>query len=69
MILPIGKTTLIGLEHEFYCIPETNKYQRQYWEARKKYPEALIHDDVMRYMNDTLIWIPSRMKNKISRKE
>lgn len=48
----------MGLEHEFYCIPETNRYQRQYWEARKKYPEALVHDDVMRYINDTLIWIP-----------
>jgi hypothetical protein len=47
----------MGIDRTFYCMPEENKYQNKYLEARNNYPEVSIPDDIIGYINDTLNWI------------
>jgi len=47
----------MALEHRFFCLRETEvSYTNcmNYYEMESK---VSIHDDIMRYMNDTLMWV------------
>ncbi|MEG3838512.1 MULTISPECIES: Coagulation factor 5/8 type-like protein [unclassified Microcoleus] len=48
----------MALEHRFFCLREGEVSYAEYMKYFKIKFEVSIHDDVMRYMNDTLMWIP-----------
>ena len=48
----------MGLNHDFWLI-KTNDFEfKDYREYLRTKPQVQIHDYLMRYMNDTLLWIP-----------
>jgi hypothetical protein len=46
------------LQHRFYCILEENGYNNIYKDYIKIQSEVLIDDELIRYMNDFLLWVP-----------
>ncbi|WP_373533687.1 hypothetical protein [Microcoleus sp.] len=48
----------MGLEHRFFCLREGEVSYAKCMNYYEKKFEVSIHDDIMRYMNDTLMWIP-----------
>jgi hypothetical protein len=51
----------MSLLHNFYCITEAGliKYKNVHKDYVKMKADVTIHDDLIRYMNDTLLWIPT----------
>ncbi|PGM49020.1 hypothetical protein [Bacillus sp. AFS053548] len=52
----------MGLEHEFYLVPDTVNVSR-IWKLRENNNDiesVRIHDDIIQYIMDSLNWIPSK---------
>ena len=47
----------MGLNHDFWLIKKNDFEFKDYREYLRTKPQVKIHDDLMRYMNDTLLWI------------
>jgi hypothetical protein len=50
---------LMSLNHDFYYADMINGNQVNYKKFYQEKPELSIHDDLMRYMDDTFQWFPS----------
>jgi hypothetical protein len=48
----------MSLNHKFHCLDEGKFVHINYQLYCKKKAQVNIHDDLMRYMNDTLVWVP-----------
>lgn len=48
----------MALEHRFFCLKEGEVSYAEYMNYFQVEFEVSIHDDIMRYINDTLMWIP-----------
>ncbi|MBE9124097.1 hypothetical protein IQ269_25675 [Tychonema sp. LEGE 07199] len=48
----------MALEHRFFCLKKGEVSYTQCMNYYGREFEVSIHDDIMRYMNDTLMWIP-----------
>lgn len=48
----------MGLNHDFWLIEKNDFEFKDYREYLQTKPQVQIHDDLMMYMNDTLLWIP-----------
>lgn len=57
----------MGLEHEFYLIPDTTELTDFYLSKKNILDSVVINDDVILYILDSLYWIPS--KNPSSRNQ
>jgi hypothetical protein len=53
-----GESTPTRLKHEFYCLNEGKFNYANYQSYDKKDSQVTIHDDLIRYINDTLMWVP-----------
>jgi hypothetical protein len=49
----------MSLLHNFHFTPATENEYVRYLDYCNLKPDASIHDNVIRYMNDTLLWVPS----------
>ena len=53
----------MGLEHEFFLVTydeyEEMSYDGYYFPLEDSSNLILLHDDIVQYMQDTLIWVPS----------
>ncbi|MGH4121584.1 MAG: hypothetical protein ACREV6_01400 [Clostridium sp.] len=53
----------MGLEHEFFLVThdeyEEMSYDGDYFSSEDSSNIILIHDDIIQYLHDTLMWIPS----------
>lgn len=51
----------MGLDHEFYLVPNTVNVN-QIWKLRENnnIESVRIHDDIIQYIMDSLNWIPSK---------
>jgi hypothetical protein len=49
----------MSLAHKFYCVPSTQNGYITYEKYYDMEATVSIHDDLIRYINDTLLWIPA----------
>ena len=50
---------MAGLNHGFLLLPDTGDRRQQYQNHINDPAAKTLHDDVLRYIDDTLKWIPS----------
>ncbi|MBW4497909.1 MAG: Coagulation factor 5/8 type-like protein [Oscillatoria princeps RMCB-10] len=59
-----------GPNHKFFCLRKGEKRYEKFTEFYRAAPDVEIHDDLIRYINDTLLWVPcthlSGLKKKMS---
>jgi hypothetical protein len=58
----INSEGIMGLEHEFYLVSETMNLEELFdlRKSSKVIDRVIIHDDLIQYINDSLVWIPSK---------
>jgi len=47
-----------GPNHKFFCLRKGEKRYEKFTEFYRATPDVEIHDDLIRYIYDTLLWVP-----------